>query len=209
MEIYDLSVRITDEAIAFPGDPPFKLELVKTIRAGNSCNLSGIAMSLHRGAHLDTPRHFIDGGKTLEDYPIERFLVTAHVVEVASGYQILPEHFRDLVPAPGEAILFKTDNSRQGWCRSGALRDRYAAVTVVAANRLTELRVGLVGIDYPTVEPRGNRAYSVHKTLLGADILILEGIDLSAVPTGQYLLHCLPLNLPGAEASPVRAVLTR
>ena len=47
----------------------------------------------------------------------------------------------------------------------------------------------------------------VHKILLSADVVLLEGIRLSAVSEGAYLLNAAPLNLSGADGSPCRAVL--
>jgi len=43
--------------------------------------------------------------------------------------------------------------------------------------------------------------------LLGADVVLLEGIRLSVVPEGVYLLNAAPLNLAGADGAPCRAIL--
>ncbi|MFA6373307.1 MAG: hypothetical protein WCW68_11835, partial [Methanothrix sp.] len=69
--------------------------------------------------------------------------------------------------------------------------------------------VSLVGIDYLSVDKYGDDSLPVHGTLLENDVLILEGIDLAAVPSGRYSLICLPLSIKDAEASPVRAILVR
>lgn len=205
--IHDISVRLEDQAIPFPGDPPFQCRFVRAIREGGSCNLSRLTMSVHRGTHVDAPLHFLDGASPLGDYPIGRFILPATVIEVPPGPQILPEHLADLTPAPRQAVLFKTDNSRLGWAVAGAIRDDYVHLTPSAAQRLTRLPIGLAGIDYPTIEQRGSPGHPVHKALLAADILILEGINLADVPPGRYQLFCLPLALTSAEGAPARAVL--
>ncbi|MDD1735365.1 MAG: cyclase family protein, partial [Methanothrix sp.] len=63
--------------------------------------------------------------------------------------------------------------------------------------------------DYLSVDSFEDESLPVHHILLGNDVLILEGLDLSRVPEGRYLLLCLPLSIENAEASPVRAVLLR
>ena len=64
----------------------------------------------------------------------------------------------------------------------------------------------LLGNESMTVGPE-NAPMAVHLTLLGADVILLEGIRLSEVPEGIYFLNAAPLNLSGADGSPCRAVL--
>jgi arylformamidase len=47
----------------------------------------------------------------------------------------------------------------------------------------------------------------VHRVLLGAGVVVVEGLDLRAVPPGDYELYCLPLKLVGSDGAPARAVL--
>ena len=49
----------------------------------------------------------------------------------------------------------------------------------------------------------------VHLIMLGAEIVLLEGIRLAGVDEGAYLLHAAPLNLGGADGAPCRATLIR
>jgi arylformamidase len=80
-------------------------------------------------------------------------------------------------------------------------------MTPEAADYCIEKGVSLVGIDYITIDRYSDRTFPVHHRLLGNDILILEGLHLSEVPSGRYTLFCLPLLIKGGEASPVRAIL--
>lgn len=48
---------------------------------------------------------------------------------------------------------------------------------------------------------------AVHLILLGAEVVLLEGIRLGSVPDGAYLLNCAPLNLTDCDGAPCRAVL--
>jgi arylformamidase len=66
-----------------------------------------------------------------------------------------------------------------------------------------------VGIDYFSVDRFESPNRAVHHILLQAGVLILEGINLSGIEPGDYQLLALPLNIVGAEGSPVRAVLVK
>lgn len=49
----------------------------------------------------------------------------------------------------------------------------------------------------------------IHRVLLGAEVAVLEGLDLSAAEEGEYELIALPLKLGGSDGAPVRAVLKK
>jgi arylformamidase len=77
-----------------------------------------------------------------------------------------------------------------------------------AAEACAGLGVAMVGVDYLSVDCFGAaREHPSHTILMSRKILLLEGLDLTAAAPGRYTLICLPLKMPGAEGSPVRAVL--
>ncbi len=43
--------------------------------------------------------------------------------------------------------------------------------------------------------------------LLSEKVIILEGLDLSAVEPGKYTLYCLPLKLANGDGAPARVIL--
>jgi arylformamidase len=69
------------------------------------------------------------------------------------------------------------------------------------------LGLKLVGVDYLSVEQFHSGHHKTHRTLLGKDVVIVEGLDLSAVSPGTYDLYCLPLRLAGLDGAPARAIL--
>jgi arylformamidase len=109
----------------------------------------------------------------------------------------------------GQALLFKTDNSRRSLMHEASFNQDYVFLSSDAARFCVSRGLGLVGIDYLSVDCFEDESLPVHRILLESDVLILEGLDLSRAPSGQYLLICLPLSIENAEASPVRAVLLR
>ena len=79
-------------------------------------------------------------------------------------------------------------------------------VTEAAAKVFAEQGVLLIGNESQTVGPE-NAPMAVHLILLGAGVVLLEGIRLGNVPEGVYLLSAAPLNLGGSDGAPCRAVL--
>ncbi|MBN1862411.1 MAG: cyclase family protein [Dehalococcoidales bacterium] len=208
-EIYDISVSLGDEAIDWPGNPPYNRELISRIADGAYCDLSQITMTTHVGTHVDTPAHFIASGKNLDEYPVERWIRPAHVVSIEDKEVISPEELKGLDIAPGDALLFKTANSSSGRSTSGVFEDDFVYISPEAARFCVAKKVGLVGIDYGSVDRRSGHDFPSHYELLGNGILILEGITLKDVPAGRYTIFCLPMKVKGAEGAPARAVLVR
>ncbi len=102
-------------------------------------------------------------------------------------------------------VLFKTPNTAL-WRKPGFQAD-YVALTATAARLLVDMGTQLVGIDYLSVDAYAQQDFPVHRILLGAGVVIVEGLDLSAVPPGQYELLVLPLLLAGGDGAPARVVL--
>jgi len=69
--------------------------------------------------------------------------------------------------------------------------------------------VVLVGIDTPSIDSFSSKDLPAHHTTTKVGMKILEGVVLSEINEGIYQLSCLPLRIKGADASPVRAVLSR
>ncbi len=205
--VHDITVLLGEESIAYPGDPAFSRERIATLAGTGDCELSRITMSSHSGTHIDAPSHFVRGGKSIDAYAPEDFLFSAWVVEIQNPQRILLQEMKDVPIAPGEAILFKTENSRSGRCKSGFFSEDYVYLTGEGADFCIEKGVGLAGIDYITIDKYKDPAFTVHHKILGNNILILEGIDLSSVSAGNYTLFCPALKIKGGEASPVRAFL--
>ncbi|MCB0286393.1 MAG: cyclase family protein [Calditrichaeota bacterium] len=208
-QIFDISVRLGEESITFPGDPAFEREVLMNIPESGICELSGLRMSAHSGTHIDMPSHFIEKGKRLGDYAPAEFIFSATVVEIDSPEAIFAADVHAASPEPGTALLFKTANSLTGSCCNGKYTKDYVYLSADAANACVEKKVALVGIDYITIEDPDDPDFPAHHAVLGNGIFILEGVNLRDVPAGKYTLIALPLNIPDGEASPVRAILLR
>jgi len=204
MAIYDISVPIHEGLAAYPGDPRVRMEPALMLARGDGANVTRITLADHSGTHLDAPGHMLEGGATLDSIPLSLFLGRALVADLRGTAEIGPEELEKLSLRGEERLLLKTDNSRL-W-EGGAFRPDYVPLSGAGAEYLAGTGIRLVGIDYLSIERFGGDG-GVHRTLLGNGIVILEGLDLSAVAPGVYELICLPLRIAGGGGAPARAVL--
>ena len=207
-KVYDISAPL-GRSPAFPGDRPYFQEWLAGTDGQKGYSLSCLSMSSHAGTHLDFPRHILCPGKSQSSYHPDRFIIPAEVISVSGTGPIMPSSLESCLAAQGQALLFKTENSRRKLMLEPAFNPDYVSLSPEAASYCASQGIGLVGIDYLSVDRFEDESLPVHHILLESDILILEGLDLCQVTAGRYLLICLPLSIENAEASPVRAVLVR
>lgn len=204
MDLYDISVPLSAALPVYPGDPAVSLQRLATEAADGGASVTRLLMTTHSGTHLDVPRHLWPDGLAVDQIPLNRLMGPAMVAEIKEAGAIDDKTLRHLPLHGAERLLLKTGNSSL-WSRSGFCSE-YTALNEEAAVWLVEAGVKLVGIDYLSIEPYPASG-RVHEILLAGDVLILEGLDLSAVPPGPYELICLPLAIAGGDGAPVRAVL--
>jgi arylformamidase len=203
--MYDVTLTLNGDLPIFPGEPGVALEPVHRIANGDPANVSKVSMGTHTGTHLDAPLHFFDGASTVADLPLDTLIGPALVVGFQLANTIRASHLARIdLPAGTQRVLFKTRNS--ALLRQSQFSRDFVSIDPSAAHWLLEHGVRLVGVDYLSAEQFGRTPAETHLTLLGAGVVIVEGLDLLDVPAGQYDLICLPLKLP-ADGCPVRALL--
>ncbi len=210
MEIYDVSVPLSAATPTYPGDPGIEITDWLTLADGNAANVSRINFGLHSGTHVDAPAHFIEGGGKVETLPLESMIGEAEVIEVGTDVRVIDANFvRDNCDRGARRILFKTRNSAFWNNPELGFREDYTYIHPEAAESLVKLDVKLVGIDYLSVERFQSDKFETHHVFLANNVVILEGLNLGAVPSGVYELICLPLRISGGsgDGAPARVVL--
>ena len=210
MHIYDISVAISAETPVYPGDPGVEVISHASMARGAAANVSLLRLGAHTGTHVDAPAHFIRGAQTVSELPLDALVGRARVVEVPADVTAIDEaHVEALVPESVERVLFKTRNSAFWADGDGAFREDFTYVTPDAARALAARGLRLVGIDYLSVEKFKSDNFDAHVALLSRGVVIVEGLNLSKVPAGEYELACLPLKIAGGDGdgAPARAVL--
>ena len=194
MRVYDISQEVLN-CVVFPGDPAPYREQVKKIDDGELYNLSMIHMCAHNGTHVDAPYHFINEGRTIESIEPERFVGMAYVTEHAG-----------VVSAQDAKNILTKAKSADAEAAQRILVKGNAVISLEAAKVFAAEGILLIGNESQTVGPE-DAPMAVHKVLLGANVVLLEGIRLTKVPEGVYLLSAAPLNFAGADGAPCRAML--
>lgn len=210
MKIFDISLSISPDLPVWPGDPPVELKQIESMDAGAHANVSRLNAGVHIGTHVDAPHHFLNDGRTIEQLSLDVLTGPCFVVQLPDGVEAITAEALDGMSFPEDTkrILFGTSNSRL-WARGETeFQEDFVAVTEDGAEWLVKHGIQLVGVDYLSVAPFGD-SVPTHRVLLQAGVVVVEGLDLSAVPRGFYDLYCLPLKLHGAEGAPARAILTQ
>jgi arylformamidase len=211
MKIYDISVPIAPgETPVYPGDPGIEVSSWAAISRGDAANVTALCFGAHTGTHVDAPAHFIEGAPEVVSLPLEALTGEAVVVEVPDGVTAIEEsHVEGIDGENVERVLFKTRNSSFWANARGQFREDFTYIAPGAARALVSRGVRLVGIDYLSVEKFASKDFETHLTLLSKGVVILEGLDLSAVEAGRYELLCLPLKVASGsgDGAPARAVL--
>lgn len=207
MKLIDVSVPLQADLATYPGNTTFDLEPMKRIARGDSSNVSSLHLSAHAGTHVDAPRHFFDDRPGTEGLSLELLCGRTRVIELRARRGITAEDLASFDLTEDIRLLIKTPNSRL-W-GSPEFHADYAGVTGPAARFLVERGVKVLGVDYLSVEEYKEPGAPAHHALLGAGVIVIEGLNLLDVEAGAYEMFCLPLSIIGADGAPARVVLRR
>lgn len=208
MTIYDISLTLSPDLPTWPGDPALELELSESMDKGAHVNVTKISTSVHVGTHVDAPHHFLNDHRTVEQLPLEVLTGPCYVTQLPDGIDAITAEVleRTEITSEMKRVLFGTRNSHL-WARGkSAFQTDFVAITEDGAEWLVSRGVRLVGVDYLSVAPYGD-SEPTHKVLLGAGVVVVEGLNLASVMRGFYDLYCLPLKIAGCDGAPARAIL--
>jgi arylformamidase len=212
MKFLDITRALAADLAPWPGDASFDYRLAGRIAEGSSVNLGRITTSVHSGTHADAFFHFEDDGLTIDRFEPERYLGPAAVVDLSEKFADFSRKslgeitIEDLeASAVASRLLIKTG----AWPDSAKFPESIPVLAVGVAEWMQSRGVKLLGLDLPSVDAIDSKDLRNHHALAGADIAIVEGLDLSRAETGVYSLAALPLKILGGDGAPVRAILWR
>jgi arylformamidase len=198
MKIIDVTRPLIKGMLIYPGDviPSFSQE------DHGRYLISDLHMSSHTGTHIDAPTHYLKSGDTIDIIPLNSLIGKCRVIDM-SGTDSTTITGADLEGKLRgvKRLLLKTRFSG----RDTFIKE-YPSLGLDAACSIIDNRIECVGIDSPSIESF-NCDGSVHRRLLGNGCAIIEMLDLSDVPEGDYKMLALPLRLAGLDGSPARVVL--
>ena len=209
MKIVDISLPVSTDIPLWPGSTEFALTWTDRIDKGHESNNSRIACDTHIGTHVDAPFHFVANGLTVDQIAPELLIGPCQVVNMPGLKHINAETLAAIKLAPHtRRLLLKTDNSNLWVAKEKKFQKNYACLTESGAQWIVQQGISLVGIDYLSIGSYSN-GVKTHQILLEANVVVLEGLNLSEADAGDYELICLPLKLAGAEGAPARVVLRK
>ena len=206
--IYDISVALRTGGLVYPGNPAISITPQQAISQGAGANVSRVDFGSHTGTHVDAPKHFFDDGAGVDALSLDVLMGPCRLLAFSAAVMSIGETELRAFDLTGVSrVLLKTRNS--SWLASGSteFHPDYTYVAPDGAEYLASIGVKLVGVDYLSVEQFHSGHHRTHRTLLGAGIVIVEGLLLSEPPAGSYELCCLPIKFAGLDGAPARAVL--
>ena len=207
-QLYDISVPLQAGLPTWPESHGIHISRLMTLEEGG-WTISRLDVDVHSGTHIDAPLHIVPGGKTTCDIPLEKLVGPCFVAEFFDCKVITAEDLeRASLPRDVKKLLLKTDNSRLWDDPRHPFYEDFCALSADGAQWVVERGIHLVGIDYLSIQ-RFHDSPQTHVILLENEVVILETLDLRAVPQGTYELWCLPLKVVGVEGIPARAVLRK
>jgi arylformamidase len=207
MRTYDISLTISTELPTWPGDPSIEIEQIQKIDKGDSANVSTISMSVHTGTHVDAPLHFLRDGMPVDQLILKTLIGRAFVLHLPDVDIVTAAVLEEAeLPPRTRRVLLRTRNSELWAAGRREFQKDFVGVSPDGAQYLVDRGVQLVGVDYLSVAPFDD-AVRTHQILLESGVVIVEGLDLSAVSDGRYNLYCLPMKIAGVDGAPARAIL--
>ena len=205
MKLYDVSMPLFEGMVIYPGDSEYHRDEYRRLAAGDPSTNSLLSLGAHTGTHVDAPAHFLPGGATTDSIPPDLLVGPARVFQVEAEEKIEAKDLEGLDWNRVRRALLRTRNT--GLVRQPSFDERFVYFDESAASFLVGKGVELLGIDYLSVDAFHSSTHSAHHLLLGAGVVLLEGLDLSEVAPGDYELICAPLRIVGGEAAPARVFL--
>lgn len=206
-KLIDLSMEIYHGAPTFALDPKCAVIVHNTVDS-IGYNITQLSMSTHQGTHLDAPFHFLDDGKTIEQLDLSRCIGEALVVDLSHKKACQPIEVSDFLPyehriKEGTRLIYRTDWYKE-YPNKYYFTD-FPYMTIELAQWLADRKIALIGMDVPTPNPTDFD--SVHKILLGAEIVIVEGLaHLGDIGQEECFFIAAPLKIVGRDGSPIRAI---
>ena len=199
--MYDLTHPLSSDTPVYPGDPPVGVEPAATHEV-DGYRVTDVHLNSHAGTHLDAPAHLVADGRTLDDYPVDRFVFDAHVVDCTGLDADATIHASDLPDPDCEMLLLHT-----GWDAHWGT-DRYDDHPHLASDaaRWCADRGYDLGLDTAGPDPTGADTFPAHRRLFRADCLLLENLTGLADVPERVRVSAFPLALADADGAPVRAV---
>ena len=211
MKILDLTLTISDKIPTFPGSPKPSYIPWENIK-DSGYNLELLFLSSHTGTHLDAPYHFLEKGAKIHNISLKKLISNAVLITTRKkrNESITKTDIQKFEKKHGKIEGFSSVIFWTGWQRNLQKKCYFTknpGLSVSAAKYLASKKIGLVGIDSPSIDLGTDSKFSVHQIFAKKGMLIVENLaNLEKIKSSKFHLVVLPLKLKNATGSPVRAI---
>jgi arylformamidase len=207
MTIHDVTLPMRPGMVVYPGNPGFRFDPVSRKAAGASSNGSLVTMGTHTGTHVDAPVHLDDAGGGVETLNLDALVGRARIIRLdVTNRPVTADDLRAKDLTGVERLLIRTGNSEK-WATATGFDEGFVGLAGDAGELIAERKIKLVGVDYLSVDKFRSGTHPAHHALIGAGVVILEGVNLSNIKEGDYDLFVGPLLIPGSDGAPARVFL--
>lgn len=202
--VVDLTHTLKDNVTVYPGTPLPLFPDLCTIENDGFAE-KRISITTHTGTHIDAPAHILPGSKTLDQFPLDKFIGKGTVVDCTktstitlSLLQSKKEQIRN-----ADFVLFYT-----GWQEKWNTPHYFGpfpTLTTEAVEWLLQFPLKALGFDVLSVDSMTDETLPNHHLLLREEVLIIENLTHLDKLTGKdFQLYCIPLKIENADAAPAR-----
>lgn len=196
--LIDLSVTLNEQTPIYPGDPATKIEPAGDIKKDGYCD-HYVSIGTHVGTHIDAPMHMLEGGKSLDQVPLEQFVGRGRLIEV-DGTDF--ESVKSVDIKEGDIVLFHTGMSDK--YLNPVYFENYPAMSEEVARYLVQAKAKIVGVDTCSVDNQDG--FPIHKILLAGGVLIIENLtNLNELSGKNFTVYALPIKLQ-IDGAPARVI---
>ncbi len=190
MRIIDIS-RPHQTAPKYPTAPETVFTQVDFIAKGCDSNFTLLSTNTHAGTHVDAKRHFVDGAAGIGEMDLNIYYGPCRVISFRENCILSREDF---------------EGKLDGVSRVAIHGGGFTYLDKSAAEYLVESKVKCLVTDGWSPAPLDNEK-EIHRTLLEADVGIVENVVLDGVKDGDYELIAFPVNYGACDGAPARAIL--
>ncbi|MDD6310898.1 MAG: cyclase family protein [Firmicutes bacterium] len=209
-KVYDLTHEIQTGMMEFPGDPEIVIEEA-LVHDTDYCHVNRLQLGSHSGTHIDSPYHFIEDGKRINDYPITKFTGRAVVMDISGRTPGAPVTSLDVQNIkhrvrPGDILIVKSGMNKE-YGSPAYLRHPYFPKD--AAQAIVDLGISIVAVDFLNVDPTLWEDWQAHPIFLSNDVLIVENLAGTEQLTDriEYDAYFMPLRIADSDGAPIRAMV--
>lgn len=229
--ILDMTFPYDGQTIYWPTAKPFELKSVADgmTEKGYYYASNDYGASEHGGTHADAPRHFAQGGRTIEQVPLEEWIGPAAVVDVRQAcrkdrnYLLTVADLQQWEKKHGRLprgcwVIMYTGVDTEGYPDRrkvlGTDKTGPAALPELsfpgfgpeAAEWLVKERdIAGIALDTPSIDNGPSKDFRVHRVVCGANKLALENIaGLDKLPPRGATLYVIPMSIRGGSGAPAR-----